>query len=169
MIDKESAVKILRSKKAVAVLVSGAIVLGGAGAALAYFTSTGSGTGNATVGASANWAVATSAPTGGPLYPGTGTDTVAYTVTNTDSGFQELNGTSAVLTTDAAGGVFDTTTQAFVDTCQASWFTVTNTSVSGDVAASADLSSSLTISLNDSGTNQDFCEHLAPQVTISAS
>ena len=102
--------KVFRSKKAVAVLVAGAIALGGAGAALAYFTSSGTGTGNATVGTSSNWSVASTAPTGGALLPGTGTDTVAYTVTNSGSGYQELNGTTAALTTDVGGGVYDTTT-----------------------------------------------------------
>jgi hypothetical protein len=166
---RRNAVKKLRTKKGLAILLAGAIVLGGAGAALAYFTSTGNGTGNATVGTAGSWTVATSAPTGGLLYPGTGTDTVAYTVTNSGSGYQELNGTTAALTTDVAGGVFDTTTHAFVDGCQASWFTVTNTTVSGDVAPSADLSSSLTITMQDSGTVQDPCKNLTPQVTISAS
>jgi hypothetical protein len=161
-------VKRLRSKKVIMALAAGGLTLGLAGAALAYFTSTGSGTGNATVGTSGNWTVATSAPTGGLLYPGVGTDTVAYTVTNDGSGYQELNGTTAALTTDVAGGVFDTNTNAYNDSCEASWFTVTNTSVSGDVAASADLSSSLTIQLNDSGTDQDACQGVDPQVTISA-
>ena len=161
--------KVFRSKKAVAVLVAGAIALGGAGAALAYFTSSGTGTGNATFGTSSNWSVASTAPTGGALLPGTGTDTVAYTVTNSGSGYQELNGTTAALTTDVGGGVYDTTTSAFVDGCQASWFTVTNTTVSGDVAGGGDLASSLTIALNDSGTDQDACQGLDPQVTISAS
>ncbi len=161
--------KKLRSRKIITVLVAGGIVLGGAGAALAYFTSTGNGTGNATVGASTDWLVTTQAPTGGLLYPGTGTDTVDYTVTNQSTGYQELNGTTAALTTDVGGGVYDTTTSAFVDGCLASWFTVTNTTVSGDVAAAGSLSSNVTIALNDSGTNQDTCENLTPQVTVSAS
>jgi len=161
--------KIFRSKKVMTVVLAGAIVLGGAGAALAYFTSTGNGTGNATVGTAGAWTVATSAPTGGLLYPGTGIDTVAYTVTNSGSGFQNLSGTTAALTTDVNGGVFDTTSNAFVDGCKASWFTVSNTTVSGDVAPSAHLSSSLTITMQDSGTVQDPCKNLTPQVTVSAS
>jgi hypothetical protein len=162
-------VKRFRTKKVAIVVVASALGLGLAGGALAYFTSTGSGTGNATVGTSSAWVVATSAPTGGLLYPGTGTDTVAYTVTNSGSGFENLAGTTAALTTDVGGGVYDTTSDAFVDGCQASWFTVTNTTVSGDVAAGNDLSSSLTIQLNDSGTDQDPCQGLTPQVTINAS
>lgn len=161
--------KRFRSKKAVAVLVAGAIVLGGAGATLAYFTSTGSGTGNATVGTSTDWSVSVAAGTGGPLYPGAGTETIGYTVTNPGTGQQELNATSAALTSDVAGGVFDTNTSAYVDTCLASWFTVTNTTVSGDVAPAGSLSSSLTVVLNDSGTDQDACQGIAPQVTVSAS
>ena len=62
----------------------GAIGLGVAGGALAYFTSTGSGTGNATVGTATAWTVSVDCTTGGLLTPGVGTDTVAYTVTNAE-------------------------------------------------------------------------------------
>ena len=83
--------KRFRTKKVMTVVLAGAIVLGGAGAALAYFTSTGSGTGSATVGSSTALTVASVAPTGGPLYPdaaigGANVETVAYTVTNPSAG-----------------------------------------------------------------------------------
>jgi hypothetical protein len=158
-----------KTKRIVAAGLTAGLTLGLASAAFAYFTSTGSGTGNATVGSAGTWTVATSAPTGGLLYPGVGTDTVAYTVTNSGSGYEELNGTTAALKTATGGGVYDTTTSAFVDGCQASWFTVINTTVTGDVAAAGDLSSNVTIALTDSGTNQDACESLTPQVIVSAS
>lgn len=79
--------KLLHSKR-------GRIALGGvvaslavAGGAFAYFTASGSGTGTATVGASANLTIhGTSAST---LYPGT-SSTVSFTVDNPSSGHQQL-------------------------------------------------------------------------------
>ena len=81
--------KRFRTKKGLAIVLAGAISLAGAGAALAYFTSTGSGTGNVTVGTSSNWKVTTVAPTGPALLPNSGTDTVGYTVANQSCGCAE--------------------------------------------------------------------------------
>ena len=74
-----------------------------AGAAFAYFTSTGNGTGSAAVGNATGWTVGestTTAPTGGPLYPdasigGSNVQTDTYTVKNGGSGSQNL--TSVVI------------------------------------------------------------------------
>lgn len=146
-------------------------VLAGAGMALAYFTSTGSGTGHAAVGNASPYAVAVATATGGPLLPGSGSQTVTYVVTNTGSGAEDLNATAAALTTDASGGVYDTTSGTFVDGCQASWFTVaiTDPNLPVDLAPGGSYSAgSATITMQDSGTNQDACEGLTPQVTVSA-
>jgi hypothetical protein len=157
-------------KRTIALVVVGSLVV--AGGAVAYFTSTGSGTGNATVGSASNWVVTTSAPTGGALYPGTGSDVVAYNVQNASTGYQNLAGTTAALTTDTAGGVYDTTSKAFVDGCQASWFTVVNsdTGTPVDLAGGTSYTAGYaTITMQDSGTNQNPCQGLTPQVTINAS
>jgi hypothetical protein len=54
------------TRKRIAIFCAAAIVvLGGAGAAFAYFSSTGSGTGQATVGSAATWQV--TAVSGNPL------------------------------------------------------------------------------------------------------
>jgi hypothetical protein len=142
-----------------------------AGAAVAYFTSSGSGTGNATVGSSSHYAVTTDAPTGGSLYPGSGIDTVGYHVKNTSAGAQSVSSITAALTTDANGGVYDTTSSAFVDGCKASWFTVTNSpgTLPDDLAGGTTHSGSATIALTDSGGNQDPCQGLTPQLTVNAS
>src|SRR3954447_5695856 len=66
-----------------------------AGAAIAYFTSTGSGNGTGSVGIASNWTVVIAAPSGGPLYPGAGSQTFAYTVTNASSGHQKLQATAS--------------------------------------------------------------------------
>lgn len=152
--------------------VAGSIVaVAFAGVAFAYFTDSGSGTGNATVGSSSPYTVTVDAATGGPLFPGAGTTNLAYHVTNVSSGNQQVSLITAALTTNAAGGIFDTTSGAFVDGCKAAWFTVTNNpgELPNNLAGGATHDGSADLVLNDSGTNQDACQGLSPQLTVNAS
>jgi len=159
----------LRTKIAIGATLGAAALGGGGMLAFAYFTSTGTGTGNGTVGSASNWTVTAAAPTGGPLLPGSGTETVTYTVKNVSAGHQELNTTTAALTTDGTG-IFDTISNKYVDTCLASWFTVTNTPPAAtDVAGGNSVGGSLTITMTDAAANQNPCQGLSPQVTINAS
>lgn len=86
--------KFMRKRYAIALSAVGALAL--AGGAFAYFTSTGNGTGSASVGTATNWTVGESGkPSGGPLYPdaaigGANIQTDSYTVTNGGSGSQNL-------------------------------------------------------------------------------
>ena len=155
-------------KKKIAAAATVLVMVGGAGAAFAYFTTNGSGTGNATVGTSSPWAVTFAPNTGGPLYPGTGTVTVHYTIRNPGSGQQNLNGTTAALTASGLN-VVDSVSSQPVDGCLVSWFTVTNITVSGNLAPTAALTSSVTVTMQDSGTTQDACKNASPQVTVNAS
>ena len=77
-------------RRIVIVGITGAVVLGGAGAAFAYFTASGQGTGTGSVGSATSFNVVVGTPTGGPLYPGAGTETFGYTITNTGTGNQGL-------------------------------------------------------------------------------
>lgn len=79
----------IQFKKRIAVLGSLAALAAVVGA-IAYFTGTGSGTGQAKVGTSTPWDVTFTGSTG-TMYPGSGTSTVAYTVKNVGSGNQHLN------------------------------------------------------------------------------
>jgi hypothetical protein len=144
-------------------------VLAVAGAAAAYFTSTGSGTGNATVGTSTGFTVAVGAPTGGLLYPGSGTDTLSYTVHNPSSGAQNLSATSAVV---ASSGGNITQNGTPVVGCLSSWFTATNTppTLPEDLAGGAtSAAGSVAVTMSDSGTSQNACENATPDITVSAS
>lgn len=67
--------------------LSGLVLLLLAGGAVAYFTTTGSGTGTAAVGASS--ALTIHGTSAGTLYPGT-SSTVSFTVDNPSSGHQQL-------------------------------------------------------------------------------
>lgn len=155
-------------RKKLVALVGGLVVVGTAGAAFAYFTSTGSGTSNATVGSATNWTVTAGTPTGGPLYPGSGTVTVAYTITNPSSGHQMLNTTTAALTTSGLNVVSG---GSGVSGCLASWFVVTNTPPTAtDLAGGASLTGgSLTVTMTNVALVQDLCQGVLPQITISAS
>lgn len=160
----------LKKKKRVVAGLGAVACLALAAGAFAYFTSTGSGTGNATVGSSSNYAVTVDPATGGPLYPGSGTTNLAYHVKNVSTGHQNVSSITAALTTDTAGGVYNTSSSAFVDGCQASWFTVTNNAgvLPDNLAGGATHSGSADVVLNDSGTNQNPCQGVTPQLTVNA-
>jgi hypothetical protein len=163
-------------KKIIAGAAAAALVAGIGGAAFAYFTSTGSGTGNGQVGSATNFTVTVAAYTGSAnLYPGTGSQNVTYTVTNSGSGDQLLTSTSAALTADVNGDVFDTTANATAVGCKASWFTVTNhqpttpavpaTLAGGASATGGNVDLSMPSNSTD---NQDPCQGVTPQITVSA-
>lgn len=154
------------TKKRFAVLGAVAI-LAMAGIAVAYFTSTGSGTGSATVGSSTAFKVTVAAATGGPLYPGSGSENLAYTVKNEGSGAQNVNSTSATVASE--GGNI---TQGGVEVpgCKASWFTATDTSPAPvNLKGGESASGSVEVTMQDSGTNQDACQGTSPDITVSAS
>jgi hypothetical protein len=141
-----------------------------AGGAYAFFTSSGSGSGGASVGSASNWTVTPAAATGGPLFPGAGTQTITYTVTNPSSGHQSLTATTAVVKS-SGGNVTQGGTA--VSGCLASWFTATNTAptpLPQNLAGSAtSTGGSVAVTMQDSGTAQDVCQGVQPDITISAS
>lgn len=157
-------------RKRVSVVLGVVASLALAAGAWAYFTSSGSGTGSATVGAAGAWTVNASSATGGPLYPGSGSQSIAYTVTNAGSGQQSLAGTTATVKA-SSGNVTQAGTA--VPGCLASWFTATNTaptplpqSLAGGATSSG---GSVAVTMQDSGTDQDPCQGVQPDITISAS
>jgi hypothetical protein len=146
-------------------LVAIAAVVG----AVAYFTDSGTGTGQAKVGTSTPWSV-TFGTTTGTMYPGSGTSTVPYTVTNAGSGNQQLTSTSASVVSDGSGNVKQSGTA--VAGCLASWFTATNTppaSLPATVLPSGTKTGSVAVTMSDSGTNQDPCKNVLPDILVSAS
>lgn len=156
-----------------ALTVVGALVV--VGGAFAYFTSTGTGTGSASVGSASTWTVNTSPYTGGPLYPGSGSETISYTVTNASTGHQGLTATSASVAQVASGANAGDITQSgtAVPGCLASWFTAVNsapTPLPQDLAGGATSSAgSVAVTMQDPNVNQDACEGAAPDITVNAS
>jgi hypothetical protein len=156
-------------RKKIALAVVGGVVAAGGVVAFAFFTAAGTGTGNGAVGTSTAWAVTSAAYTGGPLYPGSGSESIPFTVTNQSPGNQALTSISSALTTDSGGGVYDVFTSSFNAGCLAAWFTVTNTTPTfpDDLGPAGAWSGTATLTMQDVATSQNACEGVDPQITIT--
>jgi hypothetical protein len=159
--------KLFTTKRRIAV-VSGVTVvaLAGGGVAFAYFTSTGSGTGQAQVGSATNWDVTAGAPSG-TMFPGQGATTIVYTVKNVGSGNQTDNTDTVSMPTSGA----DVTSHgADVPGCLASWFTAgitTDNAQTVDFAPGQTESVTVTVTLSDAQANQNACQGVTPDVTLT--
>jgi hypothetical protein len=164
------------TKKAVVVVATTALTLGIAGSALAYFTSTGTGTSSGTVaGAQTNtWGVTFPGPNtysaGSAIYAGTN-EQIPVTITNTGNGNQGLLSVTVALKTN--GSDVATSAGADISGCLSSWWsvTVTNTGTNfgKSMAPNATDSETVTLTLNDDAThNQNACESASPGFTVTA-
>ena len=175
---------ISRTKKIVAVGATAALTLGIAGAAFAYFTASGSGTGTAYVGSPTPWTVAVHLDAGSNgvyLYPGTGVETLDFTILNSGGGPQALTSVTAAPTTDSSGLVQSGSPLADIGGCYASWFPVTFNGAltngnSGtpytygqEIAAGHYVFGSVTVTMTDEPYSQDACAGLTPNITVKAS
>ena len=127
----------------VAIVAVLAIALSAVGA-FAYFTTAGSGTGNATVG-SATAVVITSDTNGTYLYPGGVDESVDVHVENPGSGQQFV--------ADVSGTVQDN------GGCDGSWFEVDTIHLNTNIAPGATEDATTAVRMNDSGSNQDACQN----------
>lgn len=146
-------------KRIAAVVLSGAVILGTGGIAAAYFTSTGAGSGSASVGSASNWTVAVTSDTSNALLPGSGSETLSYTITNASAGAQALTGVTA--TVGDSGG------------CLGTWFTAVASAptpaTGASIASGGTATGTVVVTLNDSGGNQDACQGLTSvPVTVHA-
>jgi hypothetical protein len=174
--------RILKSKKGIALLAVVAVAAISAVGAYAYFTSTGTGSGSATVGTSTAWQVTTDAATGGPLTPGGASTTyeaVAYRVKNNSTGHQNLaNVNVKVANADgtawtAVAGCSASDFQLSIDggsTWGAAGASVNDTALAGNLAPSGVTSDgTITIRMIDSGSNQDGCKNATVPLYLYAS
>lgn len=148
--------------------IAAAVSVGLGGVAAAYFTATASNTSAYVQVGSAGWSITDVSTSGGPLYPGAGTETLTFNLNNTSGGEQLLTSVVVAATEDNSGGVLDLNSNTNVDGCQASWFTATEVSGpgGGEYASGYVGSYDFTIAMTDSG-NQTPCANLAPQLTIN--
>ncbi|MDQ0118041.1 hypothetical protein J2T22_001218 [Pseudarthrobacter defluvii] len=141
--------KMTKKNKIAAVALSATLLAAGGGAAYAYWSTTGSGTGQAAAGT--DKAVTIHANFTDGITPGdTGSKTINYTADNPNTG-------STLVTLDPA-----TTVTTNVDACLGTWFTATvpatTTTVTGNATGAA-LTGSGTLTLADlPGTDQNACK-----------
>jgi hypothetical protein len=136
-------------KKRVVVGLSVAM-LAVAGAAFAYWTTTGSGTGSGTV-ASSNGTLVLHGTIAPGLTPG-GSEVVSYTADNTNTSSLQVGTVKAVVSIDEAHATAG---------CKASDFSVADTAENQTIPASTSgvaLTNSGTIKMTDSAENQDACK-----------
>lgn len=149
-------------------LVSGVVVavLAVGGVAFAYFTSTGSGTGQATVGTATNWTVTPGAPSG-TMYPGVGSTTIVFTVQNAGTGNQQDNNDTVSIPTSGA----DVTSHGVdVPGCLATWFTATKGTDNAqgvDFAPGQTKTVTVTVTMSDPNVAQDACQGVTPDIKLS--
>jgi hypothetical protein len=156
--------RFITSKKGLALLATLVVSAVAAVGAYAYFTSTGSGTGSASVGSHVALTITQTNTISGLVPDGTA-HTVAYSIDNTANTFAQNLGkvtvsNIAVDTTHANAG------------CLATWFTANApTDPVGTIAASSTYPSVAgtqpSVQMNDSGSNQSSCEGATLTLTLT--
>jgi hypothetical protein len=149
--------------------------------AVAYFTGAdGSGTGSATVGSSTAWGVtvnsggATYSPVGyNAIYPGSGTESIPFTVTNNGKGAQNLKTVSYAIKDDGGNpALAETSNGTPITGCQASWFSAAangGNQPPGTLSPGGTYNGKVDVTMSDSGGNQDACQGALPGVVVTAS
>ena len=145
--------KVIKSKKGIALLATLAVAVVAAVGAYAYFTSTGTGTGSASVGSSAGINLSSDAVSG--LFPGGVDVPVTVHVANPGNGNEYVGTISGSVQT--SGG------------CQGSWFVVDPIAYNTDVTHNASGPNAATaVRMLDSGTDQDACQGLTLTINWSS-
>jgi hypothetical protein len=151
-------------KRAILALTVVATLVAAVGA-YAYWTTTGSGTGSATV-ASSNGTVTLHASFANGLTPG-GSKTVSFTADNAGSSNLYVGTVTSVVSVSNA---YDATTNP--TGCKASWFSIPAVGENQVIPAGSNglaLTNSGTITFNDSGSeNQDGCKGATVTLTLSS-
>jgi hypothetical protein len=165
------------NKKVVAIGLAAGITLGGAGAAFAYFTASGSGSGTAAVGNASNVLVVTGTPDGTALTPNGPGSVISFTVANPSSQNEyiteidptgvSVNTSSSVYTSASSAqkalwNACDTTFGPAVSNSDPAFSMANVTGITdGDIVAGATaqaITETGTLHMNDTGVNQDNCE-----------
>ena len=146
-------------------IVTAALVLGGGGAAFAYWTSTGFGTGSAQTGTSTPFDV-TSDPSNTPaLTPGGPTQTVTFKVTNPGTATQKLTAVAVTVAT-GADALWSITG------CSAADYEIGDASIDGgfrQIAGSGEVFGSVTIKMKNGDYDQNACKGVNVPLYFSAS
>jgi hypothetical protein len=152
-------------KRVVALVASAVLVFGGGAAAFAYWTATGTGTGEATTGESTDFAVTSLPATGPAMTPGGTGHSVTFEIANDGTSAQTLTSVSVAIMED------DGTVWNDVVGCSAADYTLGTPVVTpGPIAAGDEVTGTVTITMvNDEDRNQDGCQLAEVPLYISAS
>jgi hypothetical protein len=132
-------------------------------AAVAYFTTGGSGTGSATVGTSSS-ALITQTNTLAALYPAAGSQAVNLDIKNTGSGSQFVGAVHLVSIAADAGHSSCDVSSSGVNAA----FTMADVPVNATLAAGATTSKVGSLAMNDTGVSQDSCQGATLTLTFSS-
>jgi hypothetical protein len=168
---------LIKSKKVGIIAASAALSLGVSGVAFAYFTGTGSGAGNASVGSASWWNVTSPNPAVGIVYPGVGSSVVTFKVQNLGNndglnggGYQAIESVNVSTAINASGGAVTSGSTA-VPGCLAAWFHASAAAPSLGYGHSLAVNSwdtiAVTVTMDDSLTNQDKCKGVTPDVKLA--
>jgi hypothetical protein len=153
--------KLFKSKKAVAIGLAAGLAIGASGAAFAFWTQGGSGTGSASTGTTTDITV-NELVSAADLYPGGPAQALSGDFDNPNPGTTSIGTVTAALGTLPSG-------------CVAADFTIDNSGATGSTSLSQGTGvgswSGITIQMNETGVNQDLCKsQTIPLVyTLSAS
>ena len=158
-----------RKKRIAAIGLVGVVIAGGGGAAYAYWTSGGDGSGTAATGTSTDFAVAMQPSTGAVMTPGNGTQTAHFSVTNTSAGAQTLS--QVVVSVANADG----SPWTAVPGCSAADYAVAPVVYTGgvvmpdDIAAGDVVTGTAAVTMNNLGTDQNACKGVpVPLYTLAS-
>jgi hypothetical protein len=162
LLERETAMRLKKKSK---LIIAGAALVGlaGSGVAYGYWTTSGNGAGSATTGASSAFVVATDGATGGPLTPGGPSETVAFHVTNNNSGVQHLSAVAASVANS------DNSAWTAVSGCSLLDYTVVPHFTAGDIASGATASGTVTITMNNLSSSQNGCMNATVPLYVAAS
>jgi hypothetical protein len=148
-------------------LVLGVVIsLGVAGAAFAYWTAGGSGSGTGSTAGTQTALTANQTTTLTAMYPGDTAQTISGNFTNPNSGPSQVNTvTVSIASVTKATG-------APVGTCDATDYTLANTVMTVNaevpVGAAKGAFTGATIHFNDKATNQDACKNATVTITYAS-
>jgi hypothetical protein len=150
--------------KTVAIAAGITMTVAGSGIAFAYWTSTGSGTGSATTGTSVAFTVAADAPVG-VISPGGAGQTVIFTVTNPGPGIQSLAAVNVTIAGPTGTTWVPPTGCLLADYTAA----ITTAPTFGAIAVGGSRSGTATVTLANTGVNQDACKGATVPLYFTAS
>lgn len=148
--------KLMRKRILVPVVAIAALAV--AGIAVAYFTSSGTGSGTASVGTAGSVTI-TGVSFDDTLYPG-GSTTVRFTVNNPTSTDVRVGKVVA----DTSAGVNGIT--GLTGGCAEADFSFADVTVSTSIAAGRSTSATGTLSMAETGRNQDACQAQSPVLNL---